>query len=75
MPRTKEFKKLVKNVKQSYLGKKVPIQYRNRYGKLYDDDEVESIAFAIAKSKKIKIERRSKWVTKQSQGLFQQCNL
>jgi len=56
MPITKQFKDLLKNVKKTYLGKDVPLQYRNRYGKLYDADEIESIAFAIAKSKGIKID-------------------
>jgi len=58
MPLTKQFKELKKSVKRTYLGKQVPLKFRNRYGKLYDEDEVESIAFAIAKSKGIKIDSK-----------------
>jgi hypothetical protein len=32
---------------------------------LYDEDEIESVAFAIAKSRGIKIDRRKKWATQQ----------
>jgi hypothetical protein len=60
MPKTKIFKEILKNVKKTYLGKEVPLKYRNRYGKLYDEDEIESVAFAIAKSRGIKIDRRKK---------------
>jgi len=49
MPKTRKFKKLLKDVKEQYLGKKVPEKYRKKYGKIYDAEEVKSIAFAIAK--------------------------
>ena len=55
MPYTKDFKKLIKNVKKTYLGKEVKQKYRSKYGKIYDLDEIESIAFGIAKNKGIKI--------------------
>jgi hypothetical protein len=55
MPETKIFKKLKKNVSETYLGKKVPKEYQSKYGKVYDEKEVKSISFAIAKSKGIKI--------------------
>ena len=58
MPRTNEFKKLIKSVKSTYLGKPVKSKYQNRYGKRYDENEIESIAFAIAKSRGIKIDKR-----------------
>ena len=49
MPIPKKFIKLWKDVKQQYLGKEVPKKYREKYGKIYDAEEVKSIAFAIAK--------------------------
>ena len=57
MPKTKEFKKLLKNVEQTYLGKPVKKKYKSKYGKFYDDDEIESVAYAIAKSKGIQIHK------------------
>jgi len=56
MPKSKQFKEILKNVRKTYLGKSVPLEYRNRYGKIYDKDEIESIAFAIAKKNRIKID-------------------
>ena len=54
MPETSAFKKLKKNVFETYLGKKVPKEYQKKYGKTYDESEVKSVAFAIAKSRRIK---------------------
>jgi len=51
MPKTRKFRKLLKVVKKQYLGKKVPRKYQKKYGKRYDSDEVERIAYAIATSK------------------------
>jgi len=56
MPETKEFIKLKKAVKAEYFGKKVPKEYQKKYGKTYGLKDVKSLAFAIAKSKKIKID-------------------
>jgi len=55
MPLTSEFKQLKKNVKKTYLGKQVPKQYQGKYGKRYNPGETTSIAYAIAKSRRIKI--------------------
>ena len=60
MPQTKEFKKLQKAVKKTYLGMKVPKKYKKKYGKKYDLKEVESIGYAIATKKKIKIHNLKK---------------
>ena len=49
MPKSKKFIKLLREVKEQYLGKKVPEKYRKKYGKIYDKDEVKSIAYSIAK--------------------------
>lgn len=57
MPKTKLFKQLEKSVKETYLGKTVPLKYRRRYGCRYDKQEVGSLAYAIAKSKGIKIDK------------------
>ena len=55
MPKSKEFKQIIKNVKSTYLGKPVKTKYQKKYGKIYDEDEIESVAFAIAKSRGVKI--------------------
>jgi len=60
MPQTRKFKKLQKAVKKQYLGKKVPKKFQKKYGKEYDLKEVESIGYAIAKTKKIKIHNLKK---------------
>lgn len=60
MPKTKSFIKLEKAVKSEYLGKKVPSKYKKRYGKRYGTKDVKSLAYAIAKSKKIKIDLRKR---------------
>jgi len=57
MPFTKGFKDLLDSLEETYLGKKVPKQYQKLYGKKYDKKEVKSVAFAIAKSKGIKIDK------------------
>ena len=49
MPKTKKFIKLLREVKEQYLGKRVPVKYRKKYGKIYDKDEVKSIAYSIGK--------------------------
>lgn len=56
MPKSKAFKKLLANVEETYLGKPVEKRFRKRYGLIYDKRETESLAFAIAKSKGIKID-------------------
>lgn len=55
MPKTKEFIKLSKSVKSQYLGEPVSGKYRKKYGKRYDKKEVKNVAYAIAKSRGIKI--------------------
>jgi len=60
MPKTKDFIKLQKAVKKSYLGKKVPKKYQKKYGNRYDLKEVKSIGYAIAKKKGIKINKLKK---------------
>jgi hypothetical protein len=61
MPYTKAFSKLKKNVKEQYLGKEVPKKYQDRYGKFYDKpSEIKQVAYAIARSRGIKIEKGGK---------------
>lgn len=57
MPLTTDFQKLKRNIRKEYLGEDVPLKYRNKYGKKYDLSETNSIAYAIAKSKGIKIHK------------------
>ncbi len=58
MPYSKNFKKLLKSVKETYLGKEVKPKYKKKYGSVYDLDELESIAFGIAKGRGIKIDKK-----------------
>lgn len=60
MPKTKDFKKLLKNVEHTYLGKPVKKQYQEKYGKFYDENEIESVAYAIARSRGIKIDLKNR---------------
>jgi hypothetical protein len=57
MTKSKQFKELIKNVKNTYLGKPVKSKYKKKYGSIYDLDEIESIAYGIAKSKGVRIEK------------------
>jgi hypothetical protein len=57
MPYSESFNKLFKNVKEQYLGEPVKGKYIKKYGKRYDKKELKSIAFAIAKSRGIKIDK------------------
>jgi len=57
MPHAAQFDKLMRNVKLEYLGKPVPLKYQNRYGKKYDIKEMKPLAFAIAKSRKMRIDK------------------
>lgn len=61
MPKTKDFIQLQRAVKLQYLGKPVPLKYQKKYGKIYDPKEVRGIAYAIAKSKGIKIDKSRSW--------------
>ena len=56
MPQTQEFKKLKANLFREYLGEPVPSKYQARYGKMYNKRDIESMAYAIAKSRGIDIE-------------------
>ena len=46
----------MKNVKETYLGMPVKKKYQGQYGKTYDKQEIKSVAFAIAKSRGVKID-------------------
>jgi HEPN domain-containing protein len=55
MPKSKKFIELLENVKKEYTGKKVPIKYQTKYGKVYSEEETKSIAHAIAKKYKWRV--------------------
>jgi hypothetical protein len=57
MPHTQAFNEMLGSLKREYLGKKVPVKYKKRYGKRYDPKDVKSFAYALAKSKGIKIDK------------------
>ena len=63
MPFTKDFKKLLGSLEEEYLGEPVPKKFQKRYGKRYDNKDIKSLGFAVAKSKKIKIHKEVKWHT------------
>lgn len=56
MPTTKDFKKLLENVEETYLGDKVPKKFQKSYGKIYNKKDIKPLAIRIAKSKGVKIE-------------------
>jgi hypothetical protein len=56
MPFTKGFKELKQSLKKEYLGEAVPKQYQKRYGKIYNDKDITNFAYAVAKSRDIKID-------------------
>lgn len=58
MPYTNAFRKLLKSFKKEYWGKDVPIEYRKRYGKIYNKKDVLSFAIATAKVKRIPIDKK-----------------
>jgi len=60
MPYTKEFRKLLRNVRKTYSGKPVKKKYKGRYGLKYESEEMEDIAYAIAKSRNISIDKGRK---------------
>ena len=49
MPKSKKFRKLLMVIKKQYVGKPVPPKWKNKYGKIYDEEEAEQIAYAIGK--------------------------
>lgn len=56
MPKSKDFKKLMKNVEDTYWGEKVPKRFQKDYGKIYNKKDLEKLGIRIAKSKGIKID-------------------
>ena len=56
MPFSKKFKSLISNLEETKIGKKVPKELQLRFGKIFDKDEIVSLAFGIARSKKIPID-------------------
>lgn len=56
MPKSKTFLKLKKKVGNTYLGKPVPKKYQKKYGKRYDSSEIDSLSYAISKSRGVKID-------------------
>jgi len=57
MPHSKVFRELLKQMEKEYTGKKVPKKFQPKYGKVYQKKETKSIAYAVAKSKGIKIDK------------------
>lgn len=60
MPYTESFKKLKGVMEDEYLGKHVPKQFQDRYGKTYDKEDIKSFAYAVARSRGIKIDKGGK---------------
>ena len=56
MPKSKDFKKLMKNVEDTYWGEKVPKRFQKDYGKIYNKKDLEKLGIRITKSKGIKID-------------------
>ena len=56
MPFSKKFKSLISNLEETKIGEPVPKKLQARFGKVFDKDEIVSLAFGIARSKNIKID-------------------
>ena len=61
MPKTLAFKKIKASLSKQYLGKKVPSLYQERYGKVYGKKDIDSFAYALAKSRGIKVDKKKLW--------------
>jgi len=61
MPKTLAFKKLKNALTSEYVGKIVPKEFQERYGKKYDEEEMEQFAYAVARSRGIRVEKKDKW--------------
>lgn len=57
---TESFKKLIGVMTEEYLGKQVPKEFQERYGKTYDKEDIKSFAYAVARSRGIKIDKGGK---------------
>ncbi len=57
MPHTQAFKKLWKSIEKNYLYEDVPKEYQKRYGKKYDKKDVKAFTYAVAKKRRIKIDK------------------
>lgn len=51
MPVTKKFSRLLRSVERHYIGKRVPVKWRPKYGKVYSRKEAKIIAISIARKK------------------------
>ena len=58
MPYTKAFERMWNSLEDTYLYKGVPKEFQKRYGKRYGKKDIKSFAFAVAKSKGIKIDKK-----------------
>lgn len=57
MPKSKDFQKLMENVKETYWGEPVPKRFQKDYGKIYNEKDLEKLGIRIAKSRGIIIEK------------------
>ena len=55
MPYSSDFKKLIRKIRKTYFGMRVPKKHRKEFGLYYDEDEILPLSFAIANSRGIKI--------------------
>ena len=57
MPTSSAFNKMYESVKKTYLHKDVPVKFKAKYGKKYQAKEIKLVAYAIAKSRGIPVEK------------------
>jgi len=53
--RTKAFRYLEERIKENYLGKPVPIQFKKEFGKIYNKKDIPQLTLNIAKSRGVQI--------------------
>ena len=58
---TESFKKLKGALTEEYLDKQVPQKFQERYGKTYDKEDIKSFAYAVARSRGIKVDKGGKF--------------
>jgi hypothetical protein len=58
MPYTKQFDKLKNALNEQYLGKIVKPGYKKDYGKIYNEEDIDTFARRVARSRGIKIDKQ-----------------
>lgn len=44
--------KVKASLRENYLGKRVPVAYQKRYGKEYDEKDIDAFAYAVVRKRR-----------------------